>query len=311
MTQIQPYNEFDFDLISDGAVRGVTSENSKRVYANTYSKWHSWCLAQNVHPLHLSGDNVERFLSTQLVSFSSRKNYLSHIKKLVEYLTGQDDRFEQLYRQISFIKISDSGTVQSKRTKTFMTPSQVQRVMGYWLELTTSDRPALIYRRNHAMMTVMFGTGARRSEIATLRWTDFNFEDGLVKFRKRKGGKSDTIPYLGQFVTDTLLWWKAFIPGNKYLFSPITPDGNNILADKPISDDVVYQTVKAMCGPLNINIAPHDLRRTLATELGRNGVDLQHIQKMMGHASSTTTRIYMEDIEALELRDKLVTRWAT
>jgi site-specific recombinase XerD len=42
---------------------------------------------------------------------------------------------------------------------------------------------------------------------------------------------------------------------------------------------------------------PHRWRHTYATYLLRRGLDISHIQKLLGHASMTTTSIYLHLVQ--------------
>ena len=42
----------------------------------------------------------------------------------------------------------------------------------------------------------------------------------------------------------------------------------------------------------------HSFRRTFATESVRNGMNLFHVQSLLGHSSLTMTRIYAEQVDS-------------
>lgn len=43
---------------------------------------------------------------------------------------------------------------------------------------------------------------------------------------------------------------------------------------------------------LSLRVTPHMLRHTAATQLIEAGVDIRYIQRLLGHASLTTTELY-------------------
>jgi site-specific recombinase XerD len=47
-------------------------------------------------------------------------------------------------------------------------------------------------------------------------------------------------------------------------------------------------------------VTPHGLRHACATHLVKNGADVRHVQKLLGHQSLTSTQIYT-DVAAHDL----------
>ena len=66
-------------------------------------------------------------------------------------------------------------------------------------------------------------------------------------------------------------------------------------ADRPLSPSSVQRVVKRALTPAGISkpASVHTLRHCFATHLLESGVDLYHIQKMMGHGHASTTAIYL------------------
>ncbi|NJM39666.1 MAG: site-specific integrase [Anaerolineae bacterium] len=69
-----------------------------------------------------------------------------------------------------------------------------------------------------------------------------------------------------------------------------------VLAPYPTStaaDQEVYRIVKRYADQLNLDLAPHDLRRTYAKLSRSAGAELEQIQLTLGHQSLSTTERYL------------------
>lgn len=147
--------------------------------------------------------------------------------------------------------------------------------------------------RNMAILEVLYATGMRVSECATLTLANIDF-DVQMMLVTGKGDKERYIPfgnhakealqrYFDQCRTPVMAQYHqthdvVFI--NHY-GKPISPTG---------IEYVLNQVIKR--SSLTANIHPHMIRHTFATHLLNHGADLRSVQELLGHASLSTTQIY-------------------
>jgi integrase len=140
-------------------------------------------------------------------------------------------------------------------------------------------------------------TGARRSEIAHLKWEEIVGDEIQLAGSRTKTGEPHTIP-----LSDTATYIIAQLPhvdGGAYVFSR---NGRT-----PATD---YATAKAKIDQI-VQIPPwriHDLRRTLATGLQRLGVALTVTEAVLGHVGGSRAGvigIYQRHAYAAEKREAL------
>ncbi len=145
--------------------------------------------------------------------------------------------------------------------------------------------------RDRAILEILYGTGARVSEISNLKVSDMNLEVGFIRCMG-KGGKERIIP-LGR---------KANKAIRKYLdkVRPELVKGNNqpvVFLNKfgnKMSRQTFWKLIKKYSGCAHIkkDVTPHTLRHSFATHLLERGADLRAIQEMLGHADIATTQLY-------------------
>jgi site-specific recombinase XerD len=63
------------------------------------------------------------------------------------------------------------------------------------------------HRRNHALLSMLLSTGARKNEVANLEAGDINFHDGLVTFRISKT-RARTVPLSDQTLVAVTRWMR-------------------------------------------------------------------------------------------------------
>lgn len=147
--------------------------------------------------------------------------------------------------------------------------------------------------RNKAIMEVLYGCGLRVSELTELKISNIFEESEFIRV-VGKGNKERIVP-IG---STALKLVKIYI--NEVRVHSNIQKGNedyiflNRFGSK-LSRISIFNLIKslAIAAGIHKTISPHTLRHSFATHLIEGGADLRAIQEMLGHASITTTEIYM------------------
>lgn len=143
--------------------------------------------------------------------------------------------------------------------------------------------------RNTAIIELLFATGARISEICSLKTENIDLTARTVLIFG-KGSKEriiqiendDVIAILHQYI-------KAFsehIRSDGYFF---LNNRHDRLSEQSVRT-IITNLEKQINSP--IHITPHMFRHSVATLLLEEDVDIRYIQRILGHSSINTTQIY-------------------
>lgn len=149
---------------------------------------------------------------------------------------------------------------------------------------TSEDRRILV--RDVAVIEALFATGARVFEICSVRTQDVNLPEGWMRILG-KGGRERVIHLCDPNVVAALCTYSQNRPPDgEYFF--VNGRGNRL------SEQAVRLALRkrALRAGLAGAVRPHLIRHTLATLLLEEGVDIRHIQYLLGHSSIATTQIY-------------------
>lgn len=139
--------------------------------------------------------------------------------------------------------------------------------------------------RDQLLLKCLYYLGLRNSEAQNLLIEDIDTINGTVKVVQGKGKKDRYVPIPGAFGDEL----KAFIADREgYLF-----EGR---ANGRLSDRHIRRIVKTTALQAGVRkgeeIHPHTMRHSYATHLQNQGVPLNVIQNILGHARLETTTIY-------------------
>lgn len=140
--------------------------------------------------------------------------------------------------------------------------------------------------KHRAILALIYATGARLSEAVSLEVRDINSERMLVHIRDGKGGVARMQP-MSTALRDLLRsHWRVTRP-QTLLF----PGKHLDRGMHPTSVQKVFHVARTRAG-IDKPASIHTLRHSYATHLLELGVDLRTIQRLLGHASLSTTSIY-------------------
>lgn len=145
--------------------------------------------------------------------------------------------------------------------------------------------------RDGALLSVLYGTGLRRSEAVSLDLQDYDAESGAFLVRAGKGRKDRRV-FAAPGTARALAAWLALRgiePGP--LFWPVFKGG--ALVPRRMTGQAVLGIVRKRAARAGLErLSPHDLRRSYITHLLEAGADLSTVQRLAGHASVETTTRY-------------------
>jgi len=233
-------------------------------------------LPAEVQPSHLRDYLHKAHASGLTVRSNARR--LSAMRRFFRFLIAEN--------RLTYDPTADIDLPKIKQTiPQALTVSEIDCLLGD----TTPEGPLAI--RNQAMLTFLYGTGLRVTELVRLPTIGVNLTAGYVRVLG-KGNKERLVPFgdevrerLGQYLTDSR---PLLAKGRMTPFLFVTSRGTAMTRLR------FWQIIQETCLRQGITkaISPHSLRHSFATHLVENGADLRSVQMMLGHADIATTQIY-------------------
>ena len=152
-------------------------------------------------------------------------------------------------------------------------------------------------KRDKAMMEILYGTGARISEVVSLSISDLDLSEKLLKVLG-KGNKERIVP-LGRYAETALMRWLS--PDGRGKLEPerwASRDDSEALflnrQGRRLSRQGGWGIVKKYGRKVGLGaqLSPHTLRHSCATHMLEHGAVIRTVQELLGHASISTTQIY-------------------
>ncbi|MFN0131642.1 MAG: site-specific tyrosine recombinase [Phycisphaerales bacterium] len=149
-----------------------------------------------------------------------------------------------------------------------------------------------LWLRDRALLELMYASGLRASEAATVGVEDVNSRIGVVRV-VGKGDKERLVPVGKPAVAAVVAYLRECRP---LLVRGDSRDRGRLLLSRtgrPLERVAVWQIVGRVARAAGLrDVHPHMLRHSFATHLLIGGADLRVVQELLGHADIATTQVY-------------------
>ncbi len=236
------------------------------------------------------------------------KNYRGQLIALLRWHGGRPHQIKREHVKAYLLTIAESGGSRSRLsgalaairtifddfccrnvTLGLQTPRGVKKLPTI---LSTDEVRRLIdgcpSQRDKMLVSLMYATGMRVSEVVQLRWRNIDFDRNYIQIVNGKGSV-DRVVLLPESYRPLLRQLSQRADGEDYLFA--SQDGR---VGRHLSPRTVQRVVErsAAIAQIQKRITPHSLRHAYATHLFESGTDIRLIQQHLGHANLQTTCIY-------------------
>lgn len=270
--------------------RGL-SANSVAAYSRDLAKFAEYLAAHG-----LDFEKIDSGTATEFeISLKERGLALASINRAVSVL-------KTFYKYVSReYSIFDPTTEMSANRLPRKLPKALTIVEITSLLNSTERIGDLTALRDRAVLEVLYGTGARVSEVVGLNVSDLGKStlagDEITTLKLRGKGSKERIVPLGSFAKEAI---ENYLVRLRPTYLEKSKSGKATSAlflnskGTRLSRQSAWQTVidAADATGLTGKVSPHVFRHSYATHLLDGGADIRVVQELLGHSSVTTTQIY-------------------
>jgi site-specific recombinase XerD len=227
-------------------------------------------------------DHVERQRKNQI---QSRNVRLAAIRSFFRLVALRDPASIQFVTRVLAIPLKRAD----KRLVGYLTRPEMDAILG------VPDRKTWGGQRDYTLLLTFYNSGARVSELTSLKRSQIRLGATSFLHLKGKGRKEREVPLWPTTARSLKLWLEATpaLPDTPAFPSArgatLSRDGVNYVLQA-----AVRQAAKTCPSLAAKRISPHVLRHTTAMHLLQAGVDITVIALWLGHESPETTQIYVE-----------------
>lgn len=256
-----------------------TLDRIVNLLGGTNYQTYDWSLLDNETVEYIKNELIENDYAPATI-----RKYLAALRGVAKYAWTKGDINHEAYLHITQIKAPRGSRVRAGRAL------EIEEINSFYDFINTNT---LSGKRNLSMFVLLVECGMRRSDLNILNCGSINWRDHSLKYIAK--GNKERITFLSKKAAEVLLDYFNHHPFHQLpdapLFIPIRR------YDNPINRRLNVRSVNKILDKCRIkagihSFSPHDLRRTFATHLFDQGIDVKLVQDAMGHSQIATTIQY-------------------
>jgi site-specific recombinase XerD len=288
-----PAAEFAWDEFFAGMIR---NKHTRTAYLRAVKQFLTWIELQQVELVRITPGMVGHYLDQMELSTPSKKLHLSAIKGYLDVMV-----------QRHVIVLNPAHSVRTERYSALEGKTPEISVAQARQLLDSIKIKSVVDLRDKAIIGVLIYTAARAGAVAKLKLRDLQNEGTQYVLRfNEKGGKSRALPVRHDLQRMLEEYQLAALLEGQAKDSPLFRSASGksrLLTNKSMTAIDICRMVKRrlVAAGMQTSYSPHSFRSCTATDLLLQGVPLEDVQYLLGHADPRVTRLY-------DRRQKQVTR---
>jgi integrase/recombinase XerD len=257
------------------------AENTVAAYRRDLEHFFTWLDGRNIPKLSIRdlADYVNWLSGRELAPASIARHIVS-LKVFFRYMQLEGAMADNLAELLGSQKLWE-------RVPKVLSIEQIERLF------VSPTRCDPCWRRDRAMLELLYATGCRASELSNLRIRDLHADEAFC-ICHGKGDKERVVPLNARAVQAVNAYLEherselSARSGGKAEWLLLSYRGRRLRRER------IWELIKRYTSRIGAppEVSPHTMRHSFATHLLAGGADLRQVQEMLGHASIATTQIY-------------------
>ncbi|MEX1027996.1 MAG: tyrosine-type recombinase/integrase, partial [Candidatus Paceibacterota bacterium] len=266
----------------------IRSPHTRRAYHRAVKNFLAWAEARYLPLTAISPAHVGSYLDELTLAPSSKKQVLAGLRHFFDGLVTRHA-----------IPLNPAASVRAERHQVIEGKTPEITVKQARKLLQSIDTADIIGLRDKSIIAILVYTAARVGAVAKLKCKDlYDTGDQFCLRFHDKGGKSREIPVrhdLQQLLAEYLQ--SAGIQSENHPDRPLfrsTVRKTKQITDRPMTSGDMGRMIKRRMRAAGLpeRLSPHSFRVATITDLLSQGVPLEDVQHLAGHADPRTTRLY-------------------